>query len=162
MFFGNRNNKNLLTLRPRLIFYGNAPLFNTSCIRFTNPFNYYSAVTVSVSFVHYHSLYPVFLPRNGGIERVYVDFVYEAFRETPCEISGVIAVAIEVTSQVMARKKIEEAEERARMAIESADLGTYEINLLTDEMKTSDRFNEIWGVTHNISRAEFCRPHSPG
>ena len=51
---------------------------------------------------------PVTLPRNGKIESVFVNFVYEAFREADGEISGVIAVATDVTSQVIARRKIEE------------------------------------------------------
>jgi PAS domain S-box-containing protein len=52
---------------------------------------------------------PVTLPRSGGIETVYMNLVYEAFREANGTISGVIAVAIDVTEQVVARMKIEES-----------------------------------------------------
>jgi len=48
--------------------------------------------------------------------------------------------------QVAARKRIEYAEETARLAIESAELGAYETNLLTNEYFTSPRFNAIFGV----------------
>ena len=51
---------------------------------------------------------PVTLPRNGKIEQAYVNFVYAAFYEADGQISGVIAVATDVTSQVIARQKIEE------------------------------------------------------
>ena len=51
---------------------------------------------------------PVTLPRDGKIETVYVNFVYEAFREADNTISGVLAVATDVTDQVLARQKIEE------------------------------------------------------
>jgi len=88
----------------------------------------------------------VVLFRNNVMETIYVDYVYEAFRETDGTISGILSVATDVTQQVLARRKIEEAEEKARLAIESADLGPYETNLLTDEMKTTERFNEIWGI----------------
>ncbi len=43
-------------------------------------------------------------------------------------------VSIDVTEQVMARQKVEAAEQKARIAIESAELGVYEINMLTNEI----------------------------
>lgn len=98
---------------------------------------------------------PVNLPREENLKLVYVDFVYEAFRESDGSISGIMAVAIDVTQQVLARKKIEEAEEKARLAIESADLGSYEVDLLTNEMSTSERFDEIWGG-HSTFRNELA------
>lgn len=98
---------------------------------------------------------PATLPRESGIELRYVDFVYEPYRESDGKISGIIAVATDVTQQVLSRKKIEEAEEKARLAIESADLGSYEIDLLTNEMSTSERFDEIWGG-HSVYRNELA------
>jgi PAS domain S-box-containing protein len=57
---------------------------------------------------------PVTLQRKSGIEIVYVDFVIEAFREADGSISGIMAVAIEVTEQVLSRQKIESSEARFR------------------------------------------------
>jgi PAS domain S-box-containing protein len=51
---------------------------------------------------------PINLPRDGKVEQVYVNFVYEAYRENDGSISGVIAVATDVTHQVISRRKIEE------------------------------------------------------
>ncbi|GAB4091315.1 PAS domain-containing sensor histidine kinase [Flaviaesturariibacter terrae] len=48
------------------------------------------------------------LPRGSGTETVYANFVYEPFREGDGSISGIIAVAIDVTDQVLARQRIEE------------------------------------------------------
>lgn len=45
----------------------------------------------------------VMLPRNGTIEPTYVNFVYEALREIDGSISGIIAIANEVTDLVKAR-----------------------------------------------------------
>jgi PAS domain S-box-containing protein len=53
---------------------------------------------------------PVNLPRNGGIEIRYLNFVYEAFREMDQTISGIMAVAVDVTEQVIARNEIEKSE----------------------------------------------------
>jgi PAS domain S-box-containing protein len=51
---------------------------------------------------------PVTLPRNGSIEVVYVNFIYQAYREVDGAISGIIAVATDVTEQYIARQQIEE------------------------------------------------------
>lgn len=51
---------------------------------------------------------PVTLMRNGKKEIVYVNFVYEAFREAYGKVSGILVVAVDVTAQVIAHQKIEE------------------------------------------------------
>jgi hypothetical protein len=100
------------------------------------------------------------LPRNGRIEKVYIDFVYAAFRENNV-IKGVMAVATEVTTQVNARKEIEAAQQRAELAIESADLGTYEIDIKADKIITSARLDEIWGLSGTTSRSEYVKLFHP-
>jgi PAS domain S-box-containing protein len=57
----------------------------------------------------------------------------------------------DLAEQITARKKVEYAEETIRLALESADLGTYELNLATDEMTTNPRFNAIWGYDQSVS-----------
>ncbi|HXU27258.1 MAG TPA: ATP-binding protein [Bacteroidia bacterium] len=52
---------------------------------------------------------PVTLLRNGKIANVFVNFVFEAYREVDGIITGVLAVAVDVTTQVIAHQKIEEA-----------------------------------------------------
>lgn len=104
---------------------------------------------------------PVIVPRDSQSETVYIDFVYEAFRDENGVISGVMAVVIDVTEQVLSRKEIEEAQQKARLAIESADLGPYEVDLLSNSIKTSDRFNAIWGIKGEVTREkviEFIHP----
>jgi len=87
---------------------------------------------------------PVNLPRNGKIETVYINFVYEALKEGDGFISGILAVAVDVTLQVITRQKTEVAEERARLAINSAELGVFEIDFTTGKILTDERFNEIF------------------
>jgi PAS domain S-box-containing protein len=52
---------------------------------------------------------PVTLPRSNAVETIYVDLLYEAYRKGDGTISGVIAVATDVTEQVIARMKIEDS-----------------------------------------------------
>lgn len=60
---------------------------------------------------------PVHLPRKNKADTVYINFVYEPFRETDGRISGVIAVAVEVTEQVNARKKSEGSEQILQLRV---------------------------------------------
>ncbi len=61
--------------------------------------------------------------RNGKTETTYINFVYEALRETDGSISGVVAIATEVTDQVMARQKIEEVDKKFREMVKQAPVG---------------------------------------
>lgn len=67
---------------------------------------------------------PVHLPRQGQIELAYINFVYEAFKEGEGNITGIMAIATDVTAQVLARKKIEESEQRFRTLITEATVAT--------------------------------------
>ena len=64
--------------------------------------------------------HPVMLPRDGRNESVFINFVYQPFREGDGSVSGVIAVATDVTDQVLTRKKIEESEQKFRSLVEHA------------------------------------------
>ncbi len=94
--------------------------------------------------------------RFGKLEVSYFDFLYHPLKEEDGEISGVIVTVTEVSEKVAARKKIEEAEEKTRLAINSAELGVYEIMYSTDEMITDPRFKEIWGVDQSVTRNEYA------
>jgi PAS domain S-box-containing protein len=98
---------------------------------------------------------PALLNRNGKVEQAYVNVIYQAYRNAIGAIIGVLAIAVDITAQVIARKKIEEAEEKARLAIRSADLGVYEIIYNTNEMYTDERFREIWGVDNTTERKKY-------
>jgi PAS domain S-box-containing protein len=93
--------------------------------------------------------------RNGMQEDVYIDLVYEPFREEDGTITGVIAIAREITEQVQAKKRLEEAEERARLAVDSVGMGTFDLNLITGEMVTSDTFAKIHGFDAPVTRASY-------
>jgi len=96
---------------------------------------------------------PIQLPRESGIESVYVDFVYEAFHETSGEISGVMVVASDVTEQVLARQKIEEADtsirntaERLQLALDAGKLGSYELTIATGQIDCTPQCKQNFGT----------------
>lgn len=58
------------------------------------------------------------LIRNGKLEDVYFNFVYQPYRETDESISGVTIIATEVTTEAELNKKLKESEENFRQLAE--------------------------------------------
>jgi PAS domain S-box-containing protein len=88
---------------------------------------------------------PVPLNKNGKLETIYANFVYEPFHEADGKISGVIVIAIEVTREVEIRKKLEQSEANLKLAIESSNLGVWDLDIKANSMVRSQRHAEIMG-----------------
>ena len=101
------------------------------------------------------------LPRNGLLETVYVNFSYDPFRDNNGKITGILAVAVDVTKHVETRHKIEESEERARLAIESANIGTYDLDLKLNTIITSPRFDELYGLPSGSTTQDYRNIYHP-
>lgn len=99
---------------------------------------------------------PVNLPRNGKIETVYLNFIYEARSETDGSITGIVAVASDVSDMVKARDDLERSEQRIRDLVENAPfpMGVYvgkdlRIELANQSMlKTWGKGNDVFGKTY--------------
>ncbi len=98
---------------------------------------------------------PVILQRNGHIETVYINFVYEPFKEIDGSINGVIVVATEITAEVLAKQQIVQAEERARLAVDVVGLGTFDLNIKTGELNSSLKFAQIFGFDKEMSLSDY-------
>ena len=94
---------------------------------------------------------PIQLRRNGNLENAFVKFIYEPLREADGTISGVMALAHEITEQVLSRKKIEESETKFRTLIEDAPVATC---LFTGREMKIEVANDImigyWGKGKNV------------
>ena len=55
------------------------------------------------------------LHRNGRIEDVYFNFVYQPYREVDDSISGITVIAYECTNEVIAKQKIAESEKQLHL-----------------------------------------------
>lgn len=71
---------------------------------------------------------PVDLFRKGRMETVYLNFVYEPFYENE-SIAGIIAVAVDVTEQVLARHKIEEVVAQRTKEVAETNLQLQQTNI---------------------------------
>jgi PAS domain S-box-containing protein len=92
---------------------------------------------------------PTSLPRKNGIETVYIDFVYEAFRHSNGAIGGVLAVAIDVTDRVLARRKIEENEAQLQLRVEER---TQELRKANNELAATNKELEqfTYAASHDM------------
>ncbi len=101
------------------------------------------------------------LIRYGKPDSIFVDFVYEPIFNTEGEVTGIMTVAIDVTAKVTARRRIEDVEERIRLAVKAADMGTFEYNYASNTIITSERFDDIFGIHKPSSLNELLKGLHP-
>lgn len=101
------------------------------------------------------------LNRNGADDTVFIDFVYEPVKDLKGTVTSIMVVGNDVTDKVRARKQIEDVEERNRLAIEAAEIGTYELSYESHTVIGSKRFDEIFGVTSPVTRAQVLSTYHP-
>jgi len=109
---------------------------------------YYRPVTerVFVTGETYHANeHEIILVRHGKEEIVHIDFVYEPMKDSAGKVYAIMIVAIDITDKVLARRKVERAEESLRMAVDAAGLGTYYINATDRIFHPSPRLKEFFG-----------------
>ncbi len=98
---------------------------------------------------------------TGVNENKYVDFEYTPFKNNEGKIESIILTVIDVTEKVEARKEIEDAEERLRLAADGTGLAMWDLNLKTDELISSPRLSIIFGeepdkmLKHTEARAKI-------
>lgn len=83
---------------------------------------------------------------NGGTMAHYYDYSFIPLFDKQGGIYGVLSTGLDVTELHHARHELRISNERLRMAIDAAGMGTYEIDLETKRIKTSANFDAIWSV----------------
>ncbi|MEZ0540651.1 PAS domain-containing protein [Fibrella sp. Tmos10] len=107
---------------------------------------------------------PVEIKRHNQLETIYVDLTYQPQWDPKQDLSavtrtvhpdrsgpvtGILVVATDITQQVLARKKIEEAEASLRGAIELAELATWSLNIEQGTFHYSSRFMNWLGFSES-------------
>lgn len=88
---------------------------------------------------------PAVILINGIRQTLFINTILQPFFEDESAV-GVLSILTDVTEQVLARKKIEESEERLRLAVESGRMGTYELDHEHNDIIFSKRLAEIFGL----------------
>ncbi len=89
---------------------------------------------------------PVTITKGGIEETTYIHLTVEARRSEDNEIVGMIAVAADVTEQVLARQSLEKVTDTLKLSLDAANLGTWRTDLGTDHLIISDITSRIHGL----------------
>jgi PAS domain S-box-containing protein len=91
---------------------------------------------------------PVELARHGRTEKVFQNFVYQAYRNNEGQIRGVVAISVNVTEQVISRMELEKAYQQIQLSKQAAQLGTFDMDLIKGNMEWDERCRELFGIAH--------------
>lgn len=83
---------------------------------------------------------------DGTLRTHYFNYDFTPIYHGDHSVYAVMNTAVDVTHLNLARKKVAEAEEKLKLAVQAADLGSFELDLSTGTVATSVRFTEIWGL----------------
>ena len=89
-------------------------------------------------------LLPIF--RNNKIEDVYWTFSYSAVNDESGKPTGVFVTCSETTNKVVALKKLEESQDKLKFAINAANLGTWDLNPLTNRFIYNEQLRNWFGL----------------
>ena len=92
-------------------------------------------------------LIPIF--RNNQMEDVYWTFSYSPVIGEQGRPEAVLVTCQETTEKVRTLKELQEREEQLRFTIEAADLGTWDLNPVTNTFKGNERLKEWFGLEHD-------------
>ncbi len=89
--------------------------------------------------------YKVLLKDGNGLREAYVNSVYSPLRDHNGKVQGILVIIDEVTDRIAERRRRELLEEQFRISVESAELGTWFVNLESYELVSSPRLRELFG-----------------
>jgi PAS domain S-box-containing protein len=102
---------------------------------------------VMLTGMSYHGKeFPVNITRRGREETLYVNFVYEPLKENDGSIKRIMVIVIDVTEQVIARKKAEETQEELIQMADAMPQLVWVANAAGEIIYISDRISEYSGA----------------
>jgi signal transduction histidine kinase/CheY-like chemotaxis protein len=90
---------------------------------------------------------PVMFNRFNKEETIYINLTVEPILELEGHIDGMIAVATDVTEQVVAKNTLLKTNNTLELAMEAARMGTWQSNLKTGTLELSHTTRQIHGIT---------------
>jgi len=92
---------------------------------------------------------PIKIMVNGKEDLRYFNTTIDPMKDRGGKIIGQLAVSIDVTEQVLARKKIEESEERYALTINATNLGIWDFDVKNQVVVGSGKIAAIYGLDSN-------------
>src|SRR5688500_1249631 len=87
--------------------------------------------------------------------KLYVNFTYKPIKDDDQRIAGILIIGYDVTDQVIDRQKLQESEERTRLAIQAAGLGTFDKDYISGITYSSQNLARMFGFDKPASIEEY-------
>ncbi len=91
---------------------------------------------------------------GGGTETAWFNYSLSALRDEDGSVAAVLNITPETTDRVLLERRLTEeqsalaaSEERLRLAVENADVGLWDVDLINDVLTWSNRTKEMFGVS---------------
>ncbi len=98
---------------------------------------------------------------HGRPQTRYFNFIFQPVFNNKKQREGILIFGYEITEMMEARKKVEYAEQKLRLAIEAANIGTFDWDMEKNRFDWSARFLEIFGYDRPVSRQNLLEMFHP-
>ena len=88
--------------------------------------------------------------RDGALKDAYWTFSFSPVKNESNQTAGVFLTLIETTEKVNNLKKLEESNDQLSFAIEATELGTFDLNPLTNKFVGNNRLKDWFGLPHEM------------
>lgn len=88
---------------------------------------------------------------DGKIQSFYLNFVYIPLRNEEGKIYGILNMAVDVTPLVEARKKLEEAEEKMRLALMAGNYGIWNFDPVNNILDLDEQSKFLFGIPQDAN-----------
>lgn len=85
---------------------------------------------------------------GGGMARHYVNFSYDPLFDVNGNVEAILATVINITEQVESRSELLRLQERGRLAVRAAELGTFDVDFKNGTLEWDERFRKLFGIYH--------------
>ncbi|MCP2025172.1 PAS domain S-box-containing protein [Flavobacterium sp. HSC-32F16] len=92
---------------------------------------------------------------DGQQQVFYFNYCFMPLLDPEGRIYGVMNTGMDITDLHMAKEKVQSSEEQLRMAIDASGMGTFEIDLSTQQIATSGNFRTIWNINDTITNEKI-------
>lgn len=92
---------------------------------------------------------PVYSLERDTYEDRYFNFIYQPRLDTNGEVDGILVFVFEVTEMVNVRKDLEAAKDSLKLALEAAELGTFDMDVGNNHIFWDARCRALFGVNHD-------------
>lgn len=85
------------------------------------------------------------LVQDGELKDFYFNFTFKPLKTPQGKVWGVLNTATDITEIVLTRKQLQEAEARKHFALNAAEMGTWDLDLVNNIVTWDDRCKELFG-----------------